>query len=202
MTPTHTPQPIRRRAGYTLLEMILVLMVLAVVSGVTLPMMVHVYANSQLKRAVEQVRVKLASTRVRAVDTGLTYQFRYEPEGRHFVVIPFERLEGNGGVGDADTVATETLRTIYSGQLPEEMFFRGAIEGQPVGKLGDESFVGMDDARQLADVDWSIPVLFFSDGSSTQAAFEVHNDNKQFIQLAVRDLTGSVRVGEIRQRRR
>ena len=78
------------RCGYTLLEMLMVLSVLVVMTAIVFPPLNRMYADHYLKRSVEEVRIKLTSTRIHALDSGVTYQFRFEPEGQHYLVIPYE----------------------------------------------------------------------------------------------------------------
>jgi len=184
--------------GYTLLEMILVLAVLAAFASVSWPAMIHTYDNFRLKKAAEDVRIKLAGSRIHAIDSSLTYQFRYEPEGRWFVVLPYE-TEGGAGETFSDDEDAPPPNFMYSGQLPEEMSFRPDEAEHSTVRMPDTSFDGLPNASKLVDVNWSLPVLFYSDGSSTTTSLRVVNETKQFIRLSVRELTGTVDVARMQQ---
>jgi prepilin-type N-terminal cleavage/methylation domain-containing protein len=184
----------RRTRGYTLLEMALALAVVAVLFSISWPVMRRVHADSRLKGAVEEVRGKLAGTRIRAIDSGLVYQFRFEPAGRRFLVAPFEqdtRTIGQQG-GNSATVGQPLQK--FSGELPESMSFRPTNAEIVVEQVGEEWLSGLAEAADLADVTWSAPVLFYADGSSIDAEFDVVDAREQAIRFSVRDLTGSVTV--------
>ena len=79
-----------RQAGMTLLELVLVLAILAIMAGLSVPLLNSYLRQEELRRNVTEVRTLTASARIKSLDTGLIYQFRFEPEGRWFVILPYE----------------------------------------------------------------------------------------------------------------
>ena len=181
-----------KRAGVTLLELLLVLAVLLAVAGMSFPSLNSVFKERALRENADAVRELLAQGRLESVDAAIVYQFRYEPGGREFVLIPFERNDASG-----DEVDSNVLR-VYSGRMDEGILFR-IPEGQTGQgeRLSSEWFGALPDAGRLADVTWSLPILFFPDGTAIDGRTVVANERGELITLSVRGLTASVSVSEI-----
>ena len=190
MQPDCQSCPTPERAGYTLLEMVLVLAVLIAVASISWPMMQRVYADVQLKQSVEAVRVKLAGTRIHAIDTGLVYQFRYEVGGRRFAALPAEV-----GAASSELSGDDALPSL-SGRLPEDIRFQ---------QLGADLLTGEGAALELSRLEfgnrWK-DIFFMPDGSAVDAVFDLADSQERFIRLSVRGLTGGVRVGDPQRRAR
>ena len=92
--------------GFTLLEMLIVLAILAAVAAWTWPSMRRQMIASELRDAGKQVRDQLARARHRAVDTGTLQQFRFQPGKRGFevTVLPLATL----GCNTASTLTADT----------------------------------------------------------------------------------------------
>jgi len=179
------------RGGFTLLEMLLVLSVLLVLAAIIYPSLQGAYANTRIQHSVEELRIKLAGTRFRAIDSGLVFQFRYEPGGRQYLAIPYE-YDSSGEEQDLSVLG------VFNGELSEETTFRVA-DDEPVGaeKLAAGQLIGLDDATSLSKLTWSPPILFFPDGASDAAAFEVTDAQGQFIRVSIRDLTAAVSLSRL-----
>ena len=199
------PRPllaIPRVRGFTLFEMLVALAVLLVLIGMTFPAVGRMYANHELNQSVEHVRAALAGTRYHAIDSATVYQFRFEPNGRRFLVIPYEQnaLAGTSSNQSLNSRSVELSAVKYSGEVPEQMRFRVPNGQEAIGQRIDRTwFDAMEDAHHLADTTWSSPLLFYPDGSATDAAFEVIDTKRRFRRLTLRSLTGSVSVTGIQR---
>ncbi|MGH7200286.1 MAG: prepilin-type N-terminal cleavage/methylation domain-containing protein [Planctomycetaceae bacterium] len=203
------------RRGFTLLEMLLVLAVLVLIAAIAWPSMQNIYRDLQLKESVGEVRTELASTRLHAVESGLAYQFRYEPDGRRYVVVPFEREPQPSAAGGGSTTMSSPGQPLphVAGELPEGLRFRAAVSGlsateqmiargQQVSEpVAVEWLAGLPNAAELAGVQWSPPIVFYPDGTADDAAFEVVDEKRQLMVIAVRGLTGSVSTSDVTQER-
>ena len=200
-------------AGFTMIELLLVLGVVAVIIAVAWPNVLRLSGQQRLIDSSDKVRSLAASARVHAIDSGLVYQFRYEPGGRHFVVIPFEREfetvnPNSRGAGTATGLGRFSKA---SGLLPEGVkFFAPSLlettsssasngTGQ---KLSSDAVSGLADAAKLEQVSWSGPVLFQPDGTAADATVELVDRHNQHVTMRVRGVTGAVAVSRLHQQER
>ena len=198
------------RRGFTMIELLLVLGVIAVIIAVAWPNVIRLTGQQRLLESGEKVRSLAASARIHAIESGLVYQFRYEPGGRRFVVIPFER-EFESVSPDARGTGSSTGLGRFSkasGLLPEGVSFTaptlmGTTSGTPSAsggqKLSGDVFSGLPDAAKLEQASWSGPILFQSDGTGTDVSFELVDRRNQRVTLTVRGVTGAVTVSRIHQ---
>lgn len=189
-----------RRTAFTLLELLLALVVLTAAMAVVWPSVERLYHQQALKQAAEHVRAKLTGARIRALDFGVRYQFRYEPRGRRFLVIPYQRhnLQASRGRTGRASSSGEIILPKFSGLLPEGMRFENfdGEETEPQG-IAASWLTELPDSQQLAATAWSRPLLFRSDGTATDAAFHIVDANQQSVLFWVRGLTGGVTVSRV-----
>lgn len=211
--PAKRPSRVVNRAAFTMIEVLLVLGVIVVIIAVAWPNVIRLTQQQRLIEAGDTVRSLAASARAHAIDSGLVYQFRYEPGGRRFVVLPFEREfesvnSNSSGVG---TIGGLGRFSKASGQLPEGVSFAsptlmGTTSATPqagVGqKLSSDAFTGLADASKLEQASWSGPVLFQPDGTAADSSIELIDSRNQRVAMTIRGVTGAVSVGRPFQQER
>ncbi len=195
----HSSFVIRHSPAYTLIEMLLALAVLAAVAAIAWPAMTRVFADRQLRDGAERARVLAASSRLRAIDAGLIYQFRYEPGGRKYLVAPYERgIEDAGAAANVAADPAAIRPAAESGELPEGvMFASSGAESYTGERLDPALLAGLPEALGFGQASWSAPLLFFPDGTAEDASFQIVDDRQQSIELTIRGLTGAVTVGPV-----
>lgn len=193
----------RWRQGYTLFEMLLVLGLIAAFVSMTIPSVMRIYSQEKLSSAAEKIRAGLATARVRAIESGLIYQFCSEVNGAHFVVAPFEpdHLNASGGNAIGNTAAMANRMGRYSGNLPKGMALSsstGNTTATSSYKVTAVSLDGLPNAGDLAGLNWSIPILFNADGSANMDREIIVSDNHaQRIRIHVRAFTGAATLSRI-----
>ena len=186
---------VRPRVGFTLLELLIVMGILVIMTGLIAPTVVRQVRETRVAQAAESVRETIARSRTLALDVGIDYQFRFEPNGRHFVVLPLELepADTNSTVGESDT--SNYLR--LAGELSEDFRLQATSDRPTVETLEVAWFGKLENALQLSDALWSSPVIFHFDGTAADAGFRVTTDEKLTVDLSVRGLTGSVAVSRV-----
>lgn len=190
------------RAGFTLIEMLLVLAVLLAAAAMVSPSIRMLYREQQMSKVIETVQVKLAAAKMRAIREDLNYHFRFEPEGQRFIVVP-ELAVGPAGAEQAETAQPAETRApwSFSGTLPDGMKFApGDWQTTAGGEIPAASFQGLADAAALGSATWSQPLIFHPDSTSTGGTIAVYDTNGLQVRFMVRDVTAGVTVSPIERR--
>ena len=192
-------EPLRR--AVTLIEVLLVLSILVSLAALSYPSVDRMLDQLAMDEAVSPVRNHLAGTRIRALDAGLTWQFRIEPGGRRYVAVPYEfdeidEIEGD----DQEQQAQLELLPRVSGQLPEGYSFSPVDEmTADIEALDERAVAGLTELTQLQETVWAAPLLFYSDGTSRTASFDIVDEKLRSRRLSVRALTGGVTTSDPNQ---
>jgi prepilin-type N-terminal cleavage/methylation domain-containing protein len=121
--------PPRRSAagrGFTLLELIVVVVILTVMATMAWPSMRKMYVKGEIQDAAKQVRQALLRARLEAIETGTTQVFRFQPGTGRFEVV---------GKAEADGVADSTV-------VASDDMGLGDLSGASVESFGDPSAFG------------------------------------------------------------
>jgi prepilin-type N-terminal cleavage/methylation domain-containing protein len=192
--------PVAPLRGYTLIELLLALAVVSAAAAIVWPPLLRMYTDYQVREAGEQVRSALAHGRFQALDEGLVYQFLFEPEGQRYLVIPYETESVATDDQASDTASASAIpsQSGLSRKLPEQMQF-GAEEStdELLEPVAQEFISGMAEARDLADVDWSSPILLYPDGTSQDVTIRVNNAKGRAVRITLRGLTGNASVSRV-----
>jgi prepilin-type N-terminal cleavage/methylation domain-containing protein len=186
------------RGGFTLLEILVVLSVLALLIGITWPTLRGFIAEQEIERNRFQVWEDMSKARIWAIDSGQAYQVRYEPYGRNYIILPYDQPPAAA----AETATQQT--PILSGELTEYCRFSsvnftpsGLSEDPPTFRITDEWLASFPNRAQLAEVGWSNPIVFYPDGSATEMQWTLIDEDDRSISFSVRALTGVVTTGKI-----
>jgi len=186
----------RRLGGFTLLEVLLVLTLLIVLTAVSWPALDRLIARQGIERAVSDVQLLLTSARVRATDSGVTYQFRYEVGGRRYLLIPSSAAElvAAAETPGADIMTVSAAAWKRTGQLPEHVSFGIAGEQDVTDDpIAPELLSGLLNSDELSRASWGPAVLFHPDGTASDSTFIISDDGDESITITVRGLTGASR---------
>jgi hypothetical protein len=187
---------------------------LVALAGMVMPTVKAPMDNLRLRKAADIVRTEWVRARVKAMESGRTYTFRYEPTtGRYLVEVwsagedylESSDLTGMGATNmAAPTAATTAVTSAQATQvtkpprqeeLPENVFFVGS-------EAADDARAAMlAETYQPQSVpesgQFSCPIFFYPDGTTSTARLVLGNQRQRQITLTIRGITGIVEVGEM-----
>ena len=183
-------------AGFTLIEILLVLALVAIMTALAWPMLQRPFANRRLYAAADLVRAGWCQARSEAIRSGHTFAFRYLPEGDRFMVEP----ESDPAGGMTDTAGTDGSMMMAEDEvthpvetaLPEGVKFVVGDASSDAAAM--ESSAG---GATEAEAGWSEPILFYPDGTTSDARLVLGNECGSAMEVALRGLTGVVTTGDV-----
>jgi prepilin-type N-terminal cleavage/methylation domain-containing protein len=162
------------RAGFTLLEVLLVLAVFVIISALAVPAAHSIFSGQQLRTAADVVRARFADCRVRAIKSGDVYAFFYKPNSGEYWVAP----------------VTSGFRTLASGVTPSQQHL---LENEITFIAGETQQDGRSKAETenvAAAFNSFRPILFYADGTTQDAVVILQTKRGLQIKLELRGLTG------------
>lgn len=191
-----------RSRGFTLLELLVVLTLLAILAAVSWPAVRGLLAKSQLQSSAKQLRAALIRARLDAMETGSVRQFRYQPGTGRYEISTLASLDEKQEQESAlpDLLGEEKSGALGSGPVEETLagdaWFQtpdaeDALLGLPATAPEEE----LDPA--LADPEWSATVLFFPNGRTSSARFRLAGAQGYTVEVSLRGITGVTTIGPV-----
>ena len=182
-----------RRGAFTLLELLLVLSLLVIGFAMSWPVLQGTWDDLRLRKGADQVRTVLSKARLTAVTSGQIHLFRFRLGGDQYRVSTWS---GADAALDA-TTPSDATRDGYAyapqlRQLPKDITFVAA----PI--QANENDLSADESELSRETDgWSSPIMFYPDGTSTDARLTLRGINGRYVAIQLRGLIGTVRTGEV-----
>jgi len=193
----------------TLFEVLLVLILLVVMGSLAKPALEGTLASFRLQRGVDQVLADWAKVRTKAIEDGQVYQFRFSQDSNEYRVDPWYADE-NYQPSDRDQEDVESSSaTVFSDSSEEEeednieWQFKAEVSETIVFVSGQQAVVQPPDTREIETLEsedsteWSAPILFFPDGTTSEASLLLRNENELYQRATLRALTGSGRASKL-----
>jgi prepilin-type N-terminal cleavage/methylation domain-containing protein len=202
--------PAASKRGFTLIELMLVLVLLVIAGSLALPAITGAFASVRLRRAGDAVLAHWAQARARAIETGVAYQFTFTPESGDYRLEPWTGapLDDRSATTAPTTTAVESATAaaeaeetgdnlmdsaIVAAKLPDSVVFQGG-QRATIDPLSGETRI---DPLQAGARAAPSPILFFPDGAASQATIVLQNDRSQYVRLTIRGLTGVARASAV-----
>ncbi|MCC7087062.1 MAG: prepilin-type N-terminal cleavage/methylation domain-containing protein [Pirellulales bacterium] len=202
------PRPLSFRhahSGFTLMELLLVLALLAVLGATAWPLATNAFASVKLRNAAQQVQACWDKARVQAISNGLPHVFRFGSDAADYSVAPW--YDENAAIETTTPIAANTFTpsttppqnpthdgtaTTNRPKLPDGMTFVG------IERSGETRSFAADEQLSIAGIAaTALPVVFYPDGTSSDAALTITDGKGRYITVNLRGLTGITRIGEI-----
>jgi len=180
-----------RRQAATLFELILVMAIMCVVAGLSLPSLGAMSGHYKVTGAVDSVRAAWSEARACAIEEGRPYRFSVQPDGKAFRVAP-DQDDYWPGTGPSDD--PNGRGRVVEHSLPRGVRFAigDAAAAAPATHEPDRFDLGDEPVK---GGNWSTTAVFLPDGTAREDVrirFEVPGCRPLTLQL--RGLTGDVSV--------
>ena len=183
------------RPGYSLVELLIVLGVLALMAGLALPAMRGPLEKGRLRAAGREMQAMLAKTRSLAIRTGTEHWLSYEIGGRAWRI---ETRPESNDVADGDfpessiteaQIAPESVM-VREGDLPNGIMFADSAFTNSVGDTGTAELQLSDVLLDPSVQKWSEPIRFKPNGRSQDATIRIVGTRDLVTKVSLRGLTG------------
>ena len=216
-----------KHQGFTLLEVMLVLAILVVIASLSVRLTAALLANYRIRQSSEEIRAEWTRLRIKAMEDGHIYCFRFSYGKDQYrvdrVLDAHFTAKFASPKDSAYRYSDDPLmdKTIDPDELTQEDYFLPEPDmeyGQtPIGLsvksvlqkncFFADSYIkpdsrgryyeGPDNYSYSNRGDWSQPILFYPDGTTSTATVLIKNDQARCMELHLRGLTGAVAVGSI-----
>jgi prepilin-type N-terminal cleavage/methylation domain-containing protein len=186
------------RRAVTLLELVITLAIMVVLAAIAAPSIRRTWNQYRVRAAGGQLRAALTHAHVVAMRTGQIQVLRFELGGSSYFVQPWmagdEAINASANEAFKQSTAAYQAQPVDEEKLPEDVIFHVAE-----AKFDTRSQeIEMEAAMQRgAGVQWSQPILFYPDGTASQATVTLANERGEAVVVKVRKLTGIATVGEL-----
>lgn len=167
------------RAGFTLLEVMLVMAILIIFAAVAAPTVFSLTRDTKVKAAADTIRARANEARAAAVGENRTYRFSLSSDGTRVRVAPddtaFDTIDLTDALdADEPTIVEETL--------PKE------VTAQPIADP--------EQPQVTDDAGWVRVATFKSDGTTQRdSVIEITEAGVAPLWVRIRSLTGATTVG-------
>ena len=128
----------RNRGGYTLLEILIVVSLIAIIIGMCWPAVRRFMGRVGISEAAEATRQELARVRLRSIDRGVTYEFRFEAGGQRYLVLAQQADLPRNDPSTAQSNGNQKPKAVFdgwTGTLKGDVHFGTAPSGNIISPL-------------------------------------------------------------------
>jgi prepilin-type N-terminal cleavage/methylation domain-containing protein len=187
-----------QQRAFTLVEMLLVLALIVALAAVATPSIYRTLEHQQLKYAADQLRAICGDARIAAMRTGQMQLLRFEAGGSRYYIQPWVAGDDTLNASLEQSVQLQTEpgvpANIRMRTLPEKVTFHFTE-----GKFDTRAAMVEQELTnaERGDVTWSRPLLFYADGTSSQARILLVNAREQGIEILLQGIVGTAKIGNV-----
>jgi prepilin-type N-terminal cleavage/methylation domain-containing protein len=196
------------RHGFTLVELLLVLALIVVIAAMAAPAFHGPIEDFRLLKSADLVRARWAKARNEAMRSGRTMMFRYQAQTGIFEIAPFQSEEDylessqlfSSGLGATPAISAaptaNAVAAISMGGYPKTEELAENVTFAALAAVASSRDLPIQQAMQgqFAASQYSPPILFYADGTSTTTRVTLANKRQRFVIIQLRGLSGVAEV--------
>lgn len=188
------------RTAVTLVELLIGLAVVVACAMLAWPVVSGAFKIHRLRNGGDTIQTVCAEARLSAITSGQIHAFRFRAESPYYLVE---------AVPQADQNILPDLAAIEAGQAQGDMRPDAAIDWEQEGRQLPDGvlFVAVEDRSDQRDAvlndllttdlaTTAKPLLFYPDGTTSNATIILHNEQGYFLEIVLDGLAGTVSVSE------
>lgn len=174
------------------------LAIIVILGSLAAPLVSRAWERYRVKLAGDQLRAAFGHAHYEAMRTGQIQVVRMELGGSSYYLQPWmagdEVINVSAEEAYAQTTPQYQVEPVAEKKLPDDVTFESAQARFDTRALEVEEEAGQ---QQTALTQWSQPLLFYPDGTSSQAKITLANARGEAVQVTLRKLTGLATVSEL-----
>jgi type II secretion system protein H len=184
------------RRGFTLIELMVVLMILVLLAALTAPSFVRQYHEAKLKSAVRDLVGLMQYARSQAVVEGTTYRLNIDRDGGR-VWVTYYDIQADQTNNREPVYAEDESVLGASRKLPEGVTIREIQLGdEALSQLSDEALQEIGDVRGQLNEEGTPYIAFSPRGTTDGARILLENDYEDQLAVSLDAITGRTQVLE------
>jgi general secretion pathway protein H len=178
-----------RTRGFTLLELIVVLIIIGLMSVLVVPKLVGPMANLDLKTASQKISASLRYARSQAASEKTTYVALFDFEKNRVVIINSPSIKGEFHINNREAV----------NKIPAEPpnSEKDGPGGSKTYDLPDKVKLAKGTSREGEFTSGFFRIFFFPSGGSSGGEITVANERGRQYRISVDFITGTVQLAEV-----
>jgi len=187
----------RPRGGFSLMELMLVLALIVVVGAMAAPAFHGPIEDFRLLKSADLVRARWSKARSEAMRTGRTMMFRYQAQTGLFEIAPWQGEEDYLESSQLFSVAAPVQTSASNQPRTEELGENITFAGLSAVASSRDMLIQQTVQNQGATGQWSPPILFYPDGTSTTTRVTLANKRQRYVMIQLRGLSGVAEVSDL-----
>jgi type II secretory pathway pseudopilin PulG len=186
----------------------LVVALIIIMFALVLPSLKGALSTQRLRKSADLLRAHLHRARIKAMRSGQIHGFHFQMGGTKYVTVPWhtadgttdEAADGPAGFG-TNATSSVPVGAVDPQTLPEGITFVIMAE------IADERSEALTEQMPLTlpvdrngEAPWSPPILFYPDGTASDARVIMRDQRYWTVDVELRGLTGISKVGQLKRR--
>jgi hypothetical protein len=176
--------------------------VMVLIASLASPALLGMMETQKLRKSADVLRSEFARTRLRAMKSGRIQMFRYQMNASGYIAQPWyaenDALESNDTQQEFGRILQSSQQDVLFDdtptELPEGVKFIGGQTLSDNRSAAIDEVLAMGQAREQV---WAPPILFYPDGSTSDALVMLTNKKNQVVEITLRGITGMSQASDI-----